>query len=502
MEREPATGEVSSPALAILGVFVVGFIAGALVGYLIPGRSDKARLGPPHSQAAIGKSAFSGSPPSSPGLLDTPGGRESARLRLVPEDALLALSRRIEDANTGLGFNREMLEIAHLTFQLREDQLPSALNLLRNHPQALLKSILVSALFSRWAEIDPTVAVEQAQRESDPALKMQALQGAMSSWAETDARAAWNWVTREDGGPQNLQLLSSVLSGIATRDPRLALDFAEEMDNPVLRNQAMTTISFLWSNQDPEGALAWAATIEDESLRDQTIPNVLSSIARSNPDRALELTLQQEDKKLRDHALSSIISQMAHLDPDQAFEFLGRVPPELLPDRVSSGLGYALIAVSPEKIDLYAENIPQGRERASFYKSIIQAKAGQGGIEEAIDLLERIPAGDDRLDTVQSLTGAWGHRNPTAASEWLDQLPAGPERDRAIQGFAWSVLEADPDASLIWAASIGDETSRNSQLRNLANRWLKKDSAAATSWIQDSTQLSQDLKKQLLKPAP
>jgi hypothetical protein len=344
MEREPATGERSAPALAILGVFVVGLIAGALIGSVIPRGSDRIQPSPLPPGATIGKAPSNGPNPAAPGVLDTPGALEQARLNAVPDDPLLALSNRLEAANSGFGFTREMLEIGHLTFQLDEDQLPGALNLVRNHPQPMLQSILISAVFSRWAEIDPLAAVQQAERESNPAIQRQALQGAISEWAAHAPQDAWTYVNDSTENRQRTELVTSVLSGIAARDPAMAINLAEKIDNPVLRGKAISMASFVWSTQDPEGALAWAVALDDASLRDETIPNIITSMAATNPDLALEFTLQQEDKKIRDHALSGIIAQLAHLDPDEAFNFLDRIPPELLPDRISSRLGYSLPA--------------------------------------------------------------------------------------------------------------------------------------------------------------
>ncbi|MFV1995818.1 MAG: hypothetical protein ACC661_10310 [Verrucomicrobiales bacterium] len=119
--------------------------------------------------------------------------------------------------------------------------------------------------------------------------------------------------------------------------------------------------------------------------------------------------------------------------------------------------------------------------------------------EVLVELVERLPEGRNRENTLRNLVSTWARQDPVQSSQWLDRMPVGAERDRAIEGFSQAVIQSDPEAALIWASSLGEERSRNQLTRSLARRWLATDRHGASAWIETSDLFTPDTKASLLK---
>ena len=99
---------------------------------------------------------------------------------------------------------------------------------------------------------------------------------------------------------------------------------------------------------------------------------------------------------------------------------------------------------------------------------------------------------------MRELIPAWVNKDPQAALSYTMSLQEGGVRDRAIRSYVWSNNEAAPGELIQVAESISNERERSRTIGWMAARWMREDEAAAKSYLESSTAVSDRMKEHIL----
>ncbi|MEM9480986.1 MAG: hypothetical protein AAGA58_15135 [Verrucomicrobiota bacterium] len=194
--------------------------------------------------------------------------------------------------------------------------------------------------------------------------------------------------------------------------------------------------------------------------------------------------------------------------------------------------GKVLRTMSAEDAAAWAENLPEGRLRASAMDRVAHDYVGDDpvaaatwaeqfvGTEHAarvieevgdewaerdpvasINWLESLEDSDGKMMAFRSAVGEWVKRDPKAASEYILNMPkSAPERDPAISGFVSRLVHEDPVSAITWAGEISDNGRREATLVSAGRQYLRQDPAAAMEWLLGSG-LPMEVQGRVLAPA-
>jgi len=70
----------------------------------------------------------------------------------------------------------------------------------------------------------------------------------------------------------------------------------------------------------------------------------------------------------------------------------------------------------------------------------------------------------------------------------------------AVERFSWEIKDRDPTTAISWAVSLSDPERRAKQIQGLARNCLAYDATAAKQWLASTTELPDEVKRQLVSP--
>ena len=377
-----------------------------------------------------------------------------------------ARARNVAEAMNTPGHSARIRSLIDFYSGLSTDQLAEEAKNLENLPMSerIMASFL---LFGRWAEVDPTAAMAQANTMGFAAGFVRPT--ILQSWASVDPENAAKYYAE---------------------NPR---EFAM-MGGPGGRGgSGSSMIASEWAKQDPQAALAWASSL-------------------SGGDKS--------------SAMTSVIREIAMTDPKKAAEMAGSIDPGERGDAYES-IARSYGSKSFGEAEIWVTSLPvdeQGRAMASAIEglsqtdpnlALIKARAMTDGDDKnraLRDVLENLSKTDSpgALKQLATLTPEQQQRSigpviqniavtdNMAAREYVEDLTPGPIRDRGIQEMIQVDRKSNPSELVTLAETITDEGDRNRTVGMAAMRWMREDEAAAKKYIQTSTFIPDNMKQRLL----
>jgi hypothetical protein len=268
--------------------------------------------------------------------------------------------------------------------------------------------------------------------------------------------------------PEVAELFNGVerlAEGFARSNPAQALEWAKELPDDDERKDARTTALSIWGSEKPEEAIAWAQTHSgDNDERQANLETVYRSWLKTDLPKAEAWAEKLASGPERDRHIGLAASQLA--TEGQHTKALELL--QRLPAGQQSELAVQVAG------SLVWENPPA----ASRWLSSIEPD------ENSATLFSRVAA-------------EWSAKDFKAAANWIGTIPAGECRDHAIWGYAYKVARLDPAAAAEWAASTSNEESRVGMLGNIIAAWRERDLTSADGWLESTTAISADRKAAL-----
>jgi hypothetical protein len=205
---------------------------------------------------------------------------------------------------------------------------------------------------------------------------------------------------------------------------------------------------------------------------------------------------------LRNKALATVLMEWAGWDPDAAWKTTQKLPS----DSKERALIEMQIAMkwAADDADAAAKALAQGAALTGFYTELAPAfgtvahELAMRDVTKATTWAMALPQGAAQSGAVSSIVAQWVTKDAASAAVWVEQLPPGPTRDAGVMTLIGSGLEVDPAKGIRWAETLGRPEVRTTMVSQFALRWLGTQPGQAKAWLEESTALTSEQKKELL----
>ncbi len=419
-------------------------------------------------------------------------------------------------------FAEGALRLRDLVRALSAEEIPLALEEVRKHkdpdPYAL-----ISALASRWAEIDLHGAIDHGLAWKDDENKKTFFAALVSKWMKTNFSAASAWAQSQPPGPTRDAVISTMAGELQKHDPKEALALARHMstqqgsewiatqiftewihsdpaavaaacgewnlvslhlfDSTQPLPRSMESIGEIWGRKDPKAALAWAAGLPPTSASRDMLKKISESWAKRDPAAALAWISHSEDKSLHPEVINTAIGTLAAKDLSAAMAQIEALPAD---ERSDATLAAALkngAKTSPETAARLFQQLPEGTPRNEAALSICKALAATDP-RNALDWLvhqapQTISSGQG--SQVSTVLQNWLAKSPGEAVAWTRGLPPGKTRDIVLNSTVSLLVNSD----LKLAQSVFEELSPQAQgeaAAAFAQHYATQDIDEARAW--------------------
>jgi len=301
---------------------------------------------------------------------------------------------------------------------------------------ASLQSFLDSLL--SWAADDPQAALDYAMKNLKLRRQEQAIGAILGEWTKRNPEAAWNWATNKVAN--NPQYIDEVLSQLGKTDSSAAWDFA---------------ITFAASHTNA------ARSTYVGALRGMTYAGDFATAAQYLQNDKL---LSTDDRT----AVASLLiaSEWGLHNPEQAVNWANSLPADdPARDQVMAQLGMSWSSTDPSS---------------------------------AADFGAQLPTGDARQQVVARAVDNWIDSDPAAVTKFLSELPSSSDFDAAFERTATHpAIAINPINAISLAQAITDPELRTQAFTKIIGAWMQRDPSAATSYLQNTTDLSSQMRSQV-----
>lgn len=319
-----------------------------------------------------------------------------------------------------------------------------------------------------------------------------------SQWGEIDPQGALAFTkTMGFGG---MFAKPTVLRSWASMDPVNAAKYFSENPNDFATmggrggpggDNGAGVIAREWAKLDPQAALDWAQGLDGRDKRSALV-SVLGEMATSDPAEAASVAsgLEGDD---RNRAYSEIAEKWAQSDYASAEAWINTLTGEDKQDAMASAIG-VLAKSDPVGASVKVAAMTNGGEKERAIRDVASSWAR----EAPADAAEWVAAQSDGADGMRNVMATWAGQDAPAALSFIESQPQGEIRDSATQAYLWTDRSMEPSQSITLAETITDDRDRSRAVGMTASRWMREDEAAATAYVEQSTAISDDIKKRIL----
>jgi hypothetical protein len=328
-------------------------------------------------------------------------------------------------------------------------------------------------LFGRWAEVDPTAAMafSSTMGMAGGFVRPTILQ----SWASVDPVNAAKYFA---ANPREFAMMDMMGGG----------------RGPMGGQGASSIIASEWARQDPAAALAWADSLTTGKAA--AMSAVVGEVAKTDPRKAAEM-LGKMDPADRAGAYASVATQYGALDFGEAQTWIRGLPADEQAAALASAIG-GLSNKDPAAAAKQVASMAAGDAKDRLISDVVEDLA-RNDPQAAADFIKEQDSEQAQRDAMRQLMPAMIGKNPIAALAFVNSYQPGPVRDSAAQSYVWSNNTGAPADLIKVAETITDEGDRNRSVGIAAMRWMREDPEGGKAYVEASTTLSDDAKKNILE---
>ncbi len=336
--------------------------------------------------------------------------------------------------------------------------------------ERLLASVL---LFGKWAEVDPTAAMAftDTMGMAGGFVRPTVLQG----WASSDPVNAAKYYTEN---PAQFAMMN-MMGGRGGR--------GMGMQGPG------GIIAGEWAKQDPAAAMDWAKGLKTNSAEAMT--SVVSEVAKTDPRKAAEM-VGSMDEASRGGAYETIARQWGAENFTEAQAWANTLPE----DQRGAAMASAIAGLAQNSPELAASEIGKMTDTDARRNAIpiVAKNYAREDVRGSMDWLNSLQDDGAKSDSMREVMPIWAAADSEAALDFVKSQTSPSVKDSAAQRYVWSNRTSSPQELMEVAGLISDERDRGRTTGVVAARWLQEDKAAATSFINSSDAINQDMKDRLL----
>jgi hypothetical protein len=206
----------------------------------------------------------------------------------------------------------------------------------------------------------------------------------------------------------------------ARTDGGAAAVWAGQLPVGTARDLALSTVAIEWAGADLKAAAAWAEQLSTATEQQTLLLAISNEAVRSNPMEALRLVVGLPAEAERDDVIRRATAEWALQDAAGAVGWAKQIGDETLRSQVLAAAATAWSDSAPESAAvLVVQTLPSGRLREDTVVSIVQRWAQQQPLEAAA-WVELFPVGALRDAAVENLSAQWALQDAASARDWLD----------------------------------------------------------------------------------
>ena len=179
------------------------------------------------------------------------------------------------------------------------------------------KQTLLSAAGLACVPLDPTGAIDIAQRMAPGSAQTNVLQTAAYDWMTRDPLAAAAWIVKVDDAALREQLLAVGTKALASTDPDLAIGWLAEVKSDGVRHDTALCLVETWVARDPVAAADWVARIAAPELRAAAVKLVAQNWLQSDVSAAMAWIGKQPEHEA---VLAQLTAEQAGVDDPSGSE--------------------------------------------------------------------------------------------------------------------------------------------------------------------------------------
>ncbi len=338
-----------------------------------------------------------------------------------------------------------------------------------------------SALFSRWAEVDPEAVLQFASGARDRSVRQEGIVAAIRSIAQRDLSRARHLIgTLDDGAVRGEAIRALIMQG-AAEDPVGMLDLlaAEGQERGV---SGYHPLFEAWAREDPTAAAKRLASVPKGHARAQAIQGLMIGWAQKDAGRALNWAATLENGNQRREALRLAIQSAAGADFDRGLALLSELSLSPADEAaVVKALGETAFRADLEGALRWVEFLPVEQRTnvlASHFHEITEADP-----ERAKALLMANLNGRLRPST-RNVAEALARDDLESARAWAEELPPGPVRRDIERGIVNALSSTEPGSAAAYLENEGMSEHHRQMAGNVVSRWFAQDREGVMDWIE------------------
>jgi hypothetical protein len=332
-----------------------------------------------------------------------------------------------------------------LMFAVPREHLEDVLQLLLEMKNPGKFQEVACALFSRWAELDPLVALNTAERAG--VFSSQARRGVVTTWLNTDPDAALERILSQ-ASPGDLPTIKEFLGYKGVMKPEDAARLLDKIFErwPEADSRLLASVANQWAKTEPERAAKWAASYDDMSVTQPLLKQMAVEVSRLVGRPALEVSNMITDPKLRQEARNEVMGNWGR-------NYGGfSLNPEAGPGRnISDGFpadwtNEDIRTFSRSFVDNFADRLPDllriaedDAQRILICESAVNGvqNIDPGKVRLAVESLSDSYAdGPEGRKSLEGFIKRWNDFDADAANAWLEAQPAGSKKDAMASKLA------------------------------------------------------------------
>ncbi len=354
---------------------------------------------------------------------------------------------------------------------LTPDQLEEEARKLEDLPmnERIMASFL---LFGHWAEVDPTAAMAFSNTMGFGGAFVRPT--ILQSWASVDPANAARYYGEN---PREFAMMGMMAGG----------------RGPMGGQGPASIIASEWARQDPLAAMAWASSLTTD--KSQAMSAVVGEVAKTDPAKAAEMLVSMDgDDKGR--AYRTVAEQYGASNFSEAQAWIRTLPADEQDGALAAAIS-GLARNDPQSAAKQVALMAAGDSKDRAISDVVGPLA-RVDPQAAAEFLSKQGSEEAQQDSMRELMPAWVAQNSSAALTYASSLPVGDVRDSALRSYVWSNHSAAPTDLIGVAEGISDERDRSRMISMTVGRWMREDAAAAKSYLEQSTTLSEDAKQRIL----
>ncbi len=344
------------------------------------------------------------------------------------------------------------------------------------------RQYLLEAVAGELAKTQPQEALQRALALNSPALRKSALRKVFEDWTQADPKAAIGYWNSHPELPSDLLGMSAAFSALARTQPALAAELALSCRTTGFLSTELTSALRPWVERDAGAVARWAASMTDPALRDKALAAAAQALMAIDPKQAWEVAAKVASASAAKDLTGKLLNTWMDQDPVSAIKYLAGLP-EAEAKAYASSVGFVVGQMAPAEQRQLLSSLPEGGAKASLRSTLVRSNSQAGRYTDAISLLNEMPDGQQRDQSLHSLAGEWAAKDPAATLKWIRQQPDSSDRDLALAAYSANLARNDPRAAVQMTGDIPDKVVQKGALKNIYYTWLRADAGAANAWL-------------------